>query len=180
MIKIIQFVFCLFMFAVALMFASFWHRQSSLNKRVERFNRIDRVHLKGIDNFEVMQNDRVLVDYFRLVNLPQPEISLMLAKIESGNYSSFICRENRNLFGIKYFPAARHNISDQNKFGYCYYDSYIESVIGLKRYYQLAGTHLVGYSGTPGYWSRNWARYVAYIRSPQCTIDIDTNGKIIY
>lgn len=69
-----------------------------------------------------------LISLINDMNFKYPHIVLSQAKIESGNYSSFIFRNNNNLFGMRH-PTVRITTSKGPKFTYASYLSWRESVI---------------------------------------------------
>jgi hypothetical protein len=94
-------------------------------------------------------NDSVVRAYAVLVGIPDREIEMVvkLARCESGNYKSRICRENHSLFGMK-LPGkfSRHTTATGEKNGYAVYDTYLMSTADLKLYGDRYGYSLRGYS----------------------------------
>lgn len=61
-------------------------------------------------------------------NVSHPEIVFAQALLESGEFTSRICRVNNNLFGMK-FPSKRETIAyGKSKSGYAKYNHWTESV----------------------------------------------------
>lgn len=54
-----------------------------------------------------------------------PNIALAQTKIESAHFTSKICKENKNIFGIKHNPAG---FSKGIKNGHAYYEKYIDCI----------------------------------------------------
>ena len=74
-----------------------------------------------------------LVDLLRELNVKFPYIVLAQAKVESGNFSSRIFRENHNLFGMKR-ARVRVNTALGTQHGHAYYDSWRSSVFDYAFY----------------------------------------------
>lgn len=69
-----------------------------------------------------------LIDKFKQLNIKYPHIALAQAKLESGNFSSEIFRENNNLFGMKQ-ARVRINLAKGTKRGHAYYSTWEDSVL---------------------------------------------------
>lgn len=54
-----------------------------------------------------------------------PNVSICQSKLETGNYTSDICRENRNLFGIKFHKCKY--VTGENR-SHATYDSYRDNI----------------------------------------------------
>ena len=68
-----------------------------------------------------------LIDMLVSLNIKFPHIVLAQAKLESGNYSSKIFKENHNLFGMKEARVRIHT-SKGTQFNHAYYSHWRESV----------------------------------------------------
>ena len=68
-----------------------------------------------------------LIDMLISLNIKFPHIVLAQAKLESGNYSSKIFKENHNLFGMKEARVRIHT-SKGTQFNHAYYSHWRESV----------------------------------------------------
>ena len=68
-----------------------------------------------------------LIDILVSLNIKFPHIVLAQAKLESGNYSSKIFKENHNLFGMKEARVRIHT-SKGTQFNHAYYSHWKESV----------------------------------------------------
>jgi len=68
-----------------------------------------------------------LIDILVSLNIKFPHIVLAQAKLESGNYSSKIFKENHNLFGMKEARVRIHT-SKGTQFNHAYYSHWRESV----------------------------------------------------
>lgn len=78
-------------------------------------------------------NEKNLIKCIKDLRVKYPYIVLAQAKLESGNYRSFIFKNNNNLFGMKH-PGVRPTTSMGTKFGYASYSSWRESVIDYLLY----------------------------------------------
>lgn len=76
------------------------------------------------DNF----SEKKLISYIKEIRLKFPHIVLAQAKLESGNYNSFLFKNNNNLFGMRN-PSIRVSTSKGSKYDYAYYNSWRESVL---------------------------------------------------
>jgi uncharacterized FlgJ-related protein len=72
-------------------------------------------------------SEEALIDLLRGSNIKYPHIVLAQAKIESGNYTSKIFKENNNLFGMKE-PNVRTTTALGTKSGHAYYSDWVSSV----------------------------------------------------
>ena len=68
------------------------------------------------------------------INLPYPHITLAQAKLESGDYSSRIFKENHNLFGMKE-ARVRINLARGTQYSHAYYKNWEESVLDYAFWY---------------------------------------------
>ena len=68
------------------------------------------------------------------LNLPYPHITLAQAKLESGEFSSRIFKENHNLFGMKE-ARVRINLAQGTQYGHAYYANWEESVLDYAFWY---------------------------------------------
>lgn len=96
--------------------------------------------------------DSLILTTCETCNIPDAKLIVKLARFETGNYTSRIFKENKNLFGMK-MPGtgSRHTTAVKDSNGYAYYDSYTESIIDLKLYFARYGSHLSGYSAVDNY-----------------------------
>lgn len=75
------------------------------------------------------------------LNVKFPEIVMAQARLETGNFTSRIYNENNNLFGMK--KAYRRPSTCQGlKYGHCYYDDWIDSVIDYVLYQRVFLSHV--------------------------------------
>lgn len=83
------------------------------------------------------QNDfseEKLILKLKELNLPYPHITLAQAKLESGEFSSRIFKENHNLFGMKE-ARVRINLAQGTQYGHAYYANWEESVLDYAFWY---------------------------------------------
>ena len=79
-------------------------------------------------------SEEKLISKIKELNFRFPHIVLAQAKLESGNYSSKMFKENNNLFGMKE-AKSRINIAGGTQNGHAYYDSWSESIYDYALYY---------------------------------------------
>jgi flagellum-specific peptidoglycan hydrolase FlgJ len=66
---------------------------------------------------------QMLIDY----DIQYPDIVLAQIRLETGNLSSYLCKENKNLFGMKQ-PRKRETTSIGEHKGFAVYDSYASCI----------------------------------------------------
>ena len=79
-------------------------------------------------------NEQRLIEKIKKLNLPYPHITLAQAKLETGDYSSKIFRENHNLFGMKE-ARVRINLAQGTQYNHAYYNNWEESVLDYSFWY---------------------------------------------
>lgn len=121
-----------------------------------------------------------LIDMLISLNIKFPHIVLAQAKLESGNYSSKIFKENHNLFGMKEARVRIHT-SKGTQFNHAYYSHWKESVYDYAfyqcRYLSTLHTEKEYYS----YLSKSYAEannYVDILKS--MVIKENLKEKFIY
>jgi len=121
-----------------------------------------------------------LIDILVSLNIKFPHIVLAQAKLESGNYSSKIFKENHNLFGMKEARVRIHT-SKGTQFNHAYYSHWKESVYDYAfyqcRYLSTLHTEKEYYS----YLSKSYAEannYVDILKS--MVIKENLKEKFIY
>jgi len=72
-------------------------------------------------------SEEALIDLLRSINIKYPYIVLAQAKIESGNFTSRIFKQNHNLFGMKQ-PRIRTTTALGTRLGHAYYSNWESSV----------------------------------------------------
>lgn len=78
-----------------------------------------------IEQLEFEDSVRV---YINELNIAHPDIVLRQARIESGNFTSTIFKENHNMFGMRVATQRPHLSIGENK-GYAVYESWKHSII---------------------------------------------------
>lgn len=92
--------------------------------------------IKFVPDYQILNddfNEEKLISYLKSIRIKFPYIVLAQAKLESGNYTSFIFKSNNNLFGMRQ-PLVRVTISLGYKLGYASYNSWRESVLDYALY----------------------------------------------
>lgn len=79
-------------------------------------------------------NEQRLINKIKELNLPYPHITLAQAKLETGDYSSKIFKENHNLFGMKE-ARVRINLAKGTQYNHAYYNNWEESVLDYSFWY---------------------------------------------
>lgn len=82
---------------------------------------------------DVAFSEDALIEVIKSCNIKYPYIVLAQAKLETGNYTSNIFKENHNLFGMKQ-ARVRVTTSESTKNGYAYYRNWINSVYDYAMY----------------------------------------------
>jgi len=67
--------------------------------------------------------------------ITESETAFAQAKLETGNFTSIVFRENHNMFGMRH-PQVRQTTSLGNRGYYAYYDHWIYSVFDYELLYQ--------------------------------------------
>ena len=93
-----------------------------INRITHKTQVVDTVQVQGI-----AFSEEALIDLLRSSNIKYPYIVLAQAKIESGNFTSRIFKQNNNLFGMKE-PNLRTTTALGTKNNHAYYTSWISSV----------------------------------------------------
>lgn len=92
--------------------------------------------IKSVPDYVIINddfNEEKLISYLKSIRIKFPYIVLAQAKLETGNYNSFIFKNNNNLFGMRQ-PLVRVTISLGSKLGYATYNSWRESVLDYALY----------------------------------------------
>lgn len=74
---------------------------------------------------DITLNDSSLVRELKNANVAQIAIAVAQAKLETGHYKSLVCRENKNLFGIKYHKC---KYVAGNKNNHACYNTYRDNI----------------------------------------------------
>jgi len=83
--------------------------------------------LINVQDTSLTFNEEKLISLMNELNIKFPHIVLAQAKVESGNYTSKIFRENHNLFGMKEARVRIHT-AQGTQFNHAYYNTWRESV----------------------------------------------------
>lgn len=81
------------------------------------------VEASSIEYLSLEDVEKLLIDN----NIQYPEIVLAQIRLETGNLSSNICKNNKNLFGMK-LPKKRETTAIGEQFGHANYANYSDSV----------------------------------------------------
>lgn len=104
-----------------------------------------------------------LISYMRKIGIVYPDIVLAQAKIETGNFTSVIFKENNNLFGMK-LARSRATTAVGTSRNHAMYQSWLLSLID----YKLWQDGMIHRAPTKRkyleYLSRNYAEDKTYIR----------------
>lgn len=98
------------------------YNNSYIINHIKHNNTVDTVYMETIPFSE-----EALIDLLRKSNIKYPYIVLAQAKIESGNYTSKVFKENNNLFGMKE-PNVRTTTALGTKNSHAYYLDWVSSV----------------------------------------------------
>lgn len=83
--------------------------------------------LINVQDTSLTFSEEKLISLMNELNIKFPHIVLAQAKVESGNYTSKIFRENHNLFGMKEARVRIHT-AQGTQFNHAYYNTWRESV----------------------------------------------------
>ena len=100
---------------------------------------IEKVYVNNSEEILIIEkesefNEQRLINKIKELNLPYPYITLAQAKLETGDYSSKIFRENHNLFGMKE-ARVRINLAKGTQYNHAYYNNWEESVLDYSFWY---------------------------------------------
>lgn len=79
----------------------------------------------------VKANKHTVLEQIILHNILYPEVALAQARFESGNFKSYIFKQNNNMFGMR-LPKARKTTAIAKHKNYAVYDSWISSIQDYK------------------------------------------------
>lgn len=125
--------------------------------------RIDKLEKKEVLTLEEF-SEQDLVAYLKELNVKYPHIVLAQAKLETGNFTSLIFKQNNNLFGMKqaksrattckgtFFNHAIYNSWKDSVLDYALYSSkHLNKVSSEEQYIAYLGEH---YAQDPNYSSK--------------------------
>lgn len=107
-------------------------------------------------------SEEKLVDKIKQLNFKFPHIVLAQSKLETGNFSSLIFKEQNNLFGMKE-AKVRINLAKGTRNNHAYYDSWNESLLDYALY---ASTYLSKIKNEEQYFDylrQNYAEDTLYV-----------------
>lgn len=82
------------------------------------------LEVKPIEYYSLQDIEKLLINN----NIQYHKIVLAQIRLETGNLSSFLCRENKNLFGMKY-PKQRETTALGEYLGHAKYETYTDCII---------------------------------------------------
>jgi len=94
-------------------------------------------------NIHFSQTYREVYNYIRIMGIKHPDIVYAQTVVETGHYKSKICKENNNLFGMKY-PKKRRTVATRVNRGHAVYRNWQESIFDYwlwQKYYYLGGDY---------------------------------------
>lgn len=90
--------------------------------------------LEYIDPVKTYTFQDSVAHYIYKLDFDHPHIILAQAKLESGNFRSYVFRKNNNMFGMR-FPRKRETVAIKDLGGYSYYETWMHSIIDIRLYY---------------------------------------------
>lgn len=87
-------------------------------------------YIQLLGNQDIVLEDSIILKELKDNKILFPEIVLAQAHLETGNFTSQICKENHNLFGIKYINRKPFQVKELNN--HCYYNSYKDCIKDYK------------------------------------------------
>lgn len=99
-----------------------------INRFTRHNNIVDTVYVERMPFSE-----DAFIEALKDVNVRFPYIALAQAKIETGNFTSQVFKENHNLFGMK-LPRIRTTTALGTKNNHAYYNNWLESVYDYAMY----------------------------------------------
>ena len=95
-------------------------------------------------------NVHSLAAAFELEDIHCPGVVLAQARLETGNFSSVLCREHNNLFGMKMPSVRQTSAVSSTDNGYAIYESWYDCVIDMalfQEWYRTRGRDMKDYTG---------------------------------
>jgi len=118
-----------FILSIAFVSMFYFYADSKIENKPQYEELIEEESQKEEQDFE-----QSLTTYISKLQFEHPHIVLAQAKLESGNFTSRIYKQNNNMFGMKE-PKKRVTVSNGSKGAYAYYDTWMHSVIDQRIYY---------------------------------------------
>jgi len=129
---------------------------------IEQINQISAeeklILINSVDTF----SETKLLTYLKELNVKYPHIIYAQSKLETGNFTSKIFRENNNLFGMKQ-AVTRATTNKGTQYGHAYFDTWRESVIDYAIYQSRYLSSLKTEDSYYDYLSRNYAEDTNYV-----------------
>lgn len=101
----------------------------AFNLKDTRLDKLEKKETLVVEKF----SEQDLVAYLKELNVKYPHIVLAQAKLETGNFTSLIFKQNNNLFGMKQ-ARSRATTSKGTFFNHAIYNSWKESVLDYALY----------------------------------------------
>jgi uncharacterized FlgJ-related protein len=132
----------LFLIVLMLLFSSFTAMAPENNNKL-----IIKDNLKELNN-DIELNDSSILKYMKEIDIVFPELVLQQIHWESSHFKSKICKENKNLLGIKYI---KQKLAVSENKGHAKYNSYKECLLDYKRLQKYYINNLKRYAEDPKY-----------------------------
>lgn len=139
----------LFFFTTSLFLSGFIAYLYNLKPTILRINTVKVVPVDEQTIPDIPLNDSAILDELIREGSVLPSVALAQAKIESSHYKSPICKENKNLFGIKYHKCLFVSGQKNNHATYKNYRDNIKCYIHIQKHY--LGKIDNHYAESPGY-----------------------------
>jgi hypothetical protein len=112
------------------------------------------------------EGEERLVDEIAGLNFRFPHIVLAQEKLESNNFSSYLFKENNNMFGMK-LASSRLTLANVSEHGYASYESWSESLMDYALYYSSYLRNVKTEREYYQFLSKFYAEDVAYVSKIQ-------------
>jgi uncharacterized FlgJ-related protein len=89
-------------------------------------------------------------EYMQLIDVQQVKFSYAMAKLETGNFTSFLFENNCNLFGMRH-PNVRPTLSRASIYEHAFYSHWTESVRDYKLWQDYMQSHNYDLSDYPAF-----------------------------
>lgn len=124
------FIFSLSVNFILLGYATYLHQLGPVVKTVHSFTPYEKV-----PEPDIQLNDSFILKELIKEGSVLPSVALAQAKIESSHYKSRVCKENKNLFGIKYHKCAFVKGQNLNHATYETYKDNIKCYVHIQKHY---------------------------------------------
>lgn len=135
---IIGIIFIIFVLSYG--YLSGYNVETSMNKKFLK----EQKHIEEVDTISIADKltfaDSVY-NYIIFLNIKHPETVMRQAQIESGNFTSKVFKENKNMFGMR-MPFKRANTVIGENNGYAVYEDWQSSIIDYALYQTYSGKGL--------------------------------------